>query len=132
MAEFRTETAKYTSSTTLGVSGYALTWQTTPVYKELILATTNAVVPVGISTQTAKQNDNIGYALPGATCKAVAAVAIAIGTLVTPTTAGKFTVATKITTAGTTPTYVWGIAVSAAGAADDIFELLFQPFEMQQ
>lgn len=128
MAESRTESAKYVSAAALYV-GCALTAQGTN-YKEAIVATTTSVVPLGFAAQTGVQNDNIGYLTPGQTVKAVASAAIAINAIVAPTTAGKMVTVTKGGTQ-TETNYAWGWALSAAAADGDVFEMQFQPFEME-
>lgn len=122
---------KYTTTTALAVSGYGLTLGTN--YGEVILATTNAVKPIGVSVGTADNSGtgNVAYALPSQTVKAVAGAAITKGDMVTATTGGKFISAAKSATATTTAEFAWGFAMSAAGADLDIFELQFAPFELE-
>jgi len=127
MAEARTESAKYVSSAALYV-GCALTLGT--VYKEVVVATATTDKPYGIAAQTGVQNDNVGFLLPGQTVKAVASAAIAIGALVAPTTAGKMVTVTK-GGVQTETNFVWGTAISATAADLGVFEMLFQPFEME-
>lgn len=128
MAQYATESGKYIGSAALYI-GCALKHQGTN-YKELDVATAATDKPAGIAVQTGVQNDNVGYALPGSTVKAVASAAIAINALVGCTTAGKMVTVTKGGTQ-TETNFVWGTAVSAAGADGDVFEMLFQPFEME-
>lgn len=128
MAEYRTESGKYITATTLAVSGYGLKEGTN--YKEVALATAATEVPVGVTVQSCIQNDNIGYAKGGQTVKAVASAAITKGVLIGATTGGKFVTVTK-GGVQTETNYCWGKAHSAAGAADDIFELDFNWFELE-
>lgn len=127
MAEYRTESGKYITATTLAVSGYGLKEGTN--YKEVALATAVSDIPVGVTLQSCVQNDNIGYAKPGQTVKAVAGAAVVKGVLLTVTTGGKFITAVKTATPGTVE-FVWGKAHSAAGADLDICELDFNWFDM--
>lgn len=117
---------KYTTSTTLNVSGYGMTWAGSPLEKEVVLATANTAVPTGVSLQSCKQNDNIGVSAPGMVVKAVANAAVTVGAKVTVTTGGLFTPCDK---GGSGNTFVWGIAQSAAGAQNDVFTMLYMPYQ---
>lgn len=129
MAQYATESGKYVGSADLFV-GCAVKLQGTN-YKEIDVATAATDKPIGIAAQTGKQNDNVGYYVPGCgTVKAVASAAIAIGAMVACTTAGKMVTVTKGGTQ-TETNFVWGIAISAAAADGDMFEMLFHPFEME-
>ena len=124
MAEARTESGKYVTAADLLV-GTALTLQGTN-YKEIVTATAIGNKPLGIAAQPGKQNDNVGYLLPGQTVKAIASAAIAIGALVSVTTAGKMVTVVKALNSATEE-WAWGYAVSSAAADLDIFEMMFDP-----
>ena len=131
MATYGAGGYKYTEATELLVSGYGMTYHGTPVEREVIVATAKTEIPVGVTLQSCKQNDHVGLSEPGMLVKAVAGGAITVGALVTVTTAGKFVAA--VPAAGTiTNDYVWGWAESAAGGANDIFSLRFQPQHLDQ
>lgn len=122
--------AIYETTTALPVTGYALTSGTAS--SQVILGTTALVKPLGVSAATANNSGtgHIAFYLPGQTVKAVAGGAISKGDMVTATTGGKFIAATK-GGVQTETNFVWGIAITAAGADLDVFELMFQPFEME-
>lgn len=126
-----TAAAIYETTTALGVTGYALTLGTGTNAVKLSTAVSEA--PIGVSATTANNSGtgHISYYLPGQTVKAVAGGAITKGDLVTVTTGGKFITTTKSATGTTTPEFIWGIAVTAAGADLDVFELQFQPHEQE-
>jgi hypothetical protein len=126
MALYRSESGKMTGAACL--LGQPLKMGTN--YKEVALAAASTDIPVGVATQAAAQNSNVGFATGGGTVKALAGAAITKGVLVTAATGGEFITCTKGGTQ-TETNFCWGSAFSAAGADQDLFELLFNWFEME-
>lgn len=110
------------------VMGNALGYGTN--YKEVALATASTTIPLGIASQDAAQNANVGFWLPSdGVVVGIASAAIAKGVLVGATTGAKFVTVTKGGTATETD-YCWGTSFSAAGADLDYFAIAFNWFEM--
>ena len=122
----RSESGKMTA--TAGLKGQPLGYGTN--YKDLVLAAATTTIPVGVASQDAAQNAQIGFWLPGQTVTGLAGAAITKGVLCVAATGGKFIAGTKGGTQTSTD-YVWGSSFSAAGADLDYFELAFNWFEME-
>lgn len=120
--------AKYTTATALTVTGYGLKAGTNK--HEVALAGAVTDFPIGVTAATADNSGtgHMSYYLPGQTVKVVVGTGgVTKGDLLTVESGGTF-----ITAALAAPTstgeYIWGVAMQT-GAAADVIEMQFQPFE---